>query len=63
MSDTVKIFKDEVGEWRWHRKAGNGKIISQSSEGYTHHADAKAVAERLNDDDDVKFKDEIEDDA
>lgn len=28
------VFQDEAGEWRWHLKAANGRIISQG-EGHT----------------------------
>lgn len=27
-------YVDEAGEWRWHLKAGNNKIIGDSGEGY-----------------------------
>lgn len=30
----VKIYKDNSGEWRWTLKAGNNKIVADSSEGY-----------------------------
>ena len=29
MKDTVEIKKDKIGEYRWHRKAGNNEVISQ----------------------------------
>ncbi len=34
MSDLVKIYKDERGEWRWSRIARNGEKIADSAEGY-----------------------------
>ena len=29
------IYKDHKGEWRWRLKAANGKIVADSSEGYS----------------------------
>lgn len=28
------IYKDKKGEWRWRIKAGNGRIMADSGEGY-----------------------------
>jgi uncharacterized protein YegP (UPF0339 family) len=36
------IYQDEAGEWRWRMKAGNGRIMADSGEGYT----ARSGAER-----------------
>ena len=33
-NDRVIIYKDELGEWRWKRVAGNNEIIACSGEGY-----------------------------
>lgn len=34
-NDRVVIYKDEAQEWRWRREdTGNGKVVSESSEGY-----------------------------
>jgi uncharacterized protein YegP (UPF0339 family) len=30
----VIVYLDEEGLWRWHAKSGNGKIVSESGEGY-----------------------------
>ncbi len=32
--DKVIVFKDEAGEWRWHRKAPNGEIVATSGESF-----------------------------
>ena len=32
-------FKDKAGEWRWHLKADNGRIIADSGEGYKNLSD------------------------
>jgi uncharacterized protein YegP (UPF0339 family) len=34
-----KIFKDVVGDWRWHYKASNGRTIAHSGEGYRNKSD------------------------
>lgn len=28
------IYQDSAGEWRWHIKAPNGRIVADSAEGY-----------------------------
>jgi uncharacterized protein YegP (UPF0339 family) len=52
--DTVRIFKDAAGEWRWNRKSPNGRIIADSSEGYKNHVDALEMALRVNKDADFE---------
>jgi len=47
----VELFRDQGGEWRWHRKAPNGQLIADSGEGYINKDDAVAMAERVNGDD------------
>lgn len=47
-TDFVEVFKDDAGEYRWHRKAGNGEILSDSGEGYVDGHYAVKVASRLN---------------
>jgi len=44
--DTWKIYQDNRGEWRWNRKAANGKIVGASTEGYKNRADCVANAKR-----------------
>jgi uncharacterized protein YegP (UPF0339 family) len=29
-----ELFRDSAGEYRWHLKAPNGKVIADSGEGY-----------------------------
>lgn len=36
----VKIYKDVKGEWRWQVKAGNGRVVADSAEGYVSRANA-----------------------
>ncbi len=51
MSEGYEVFQDDAGEWRWHLKAQNGEIVSQSeSYGSKYDAergveDAKAAAQ------------------
>jgi len=34
------VFKDRAGEYRWHLKSQNGRIVADSAEGYHNKADA-----------------------
>jgi RNA polymerase sigma factor FliA len=31
---TVTVYRDKEGLWRWHARAGNGEIVSESGEGF-----------------------------
>lgn len=55
--DLVTVFQDDAGEWRWHRKAVNGEIISDSSEGYVDRDHAMHMARELNSDVAIQLKD------
>lgn len=44
---TYFYFKDNKGEWRWHLKASNGRIIADSAEGYTTERECLADIERV----------------
>jgi uncharacterized protein YegP (UPF0339 family) len=33
-SAAFHVYKDKAGEWRWSLKAGNGRVIADSGEGY-----------------------------
>jgi uncharacterized protein YegP (UPF0339 family) len=48
MTDKVEVYKDERGEWRWHRQSENGEIVSTSGEGYIHRSDAINISAQLN---------------
>ncbi|MCD2096551.1 YegP family protein [Rhodococcus rhodochrous] len=37
---TLTLFRDRAGFWRWNRKASNGRVISDSGEGYVDRRDA-----------------------
>ena len=44
---TYRVFKDEAGEWRWHLRASNGRIIADSGEGYRDRGDCLHGIERV----------------
>ncbi len=50
LTDYVKIFRDEAGEWRWSRHAANHERIAISGEGYLNRHHAQTMAETLNPD-------------
>jgi len=37
--DKWEFYRDAAGEWRWRRKAPNGRIVGASSEGYKNRID------------------------
>jgi uncharacterized protein YegP (UPF0339 family) len=39
MADKYSIYKDAAGQYRWRYRAGNGKMIADSGEGYYNKAD------------------------
>jgi uncharacterized protein YegP (UPF0339 family) len=45
-NDKFDVYRDKRGEYRWRRRASNGRIIGASSEGYIKKSDAEANAER-----------------
>lgn len=36
---TYHVFPDAKGEWRWHLRARNGRIVACSGEGYKRQRD------------------------
>lgn len=40
MTHTLELYRDNAGQWRWNRRASNGRIISDSGEGYVDRRDA-----------------------
>jgi uncharacterized protein YegP (UPF0339 family) len=34
------VFEDAAGEWRWHLRAGNGRLVACSGEGFKRKANA-----------------------
>jgi len=33
-NDKWEFYKDTESKWRWRRKAGNGRIVAASKQGY-----------------------------
>ena len=44
---TYHYYKDSKGEWRWRLKAGNGRIIADSGEGYASEQECLADIDRV----------------
>ncbi len=44
--DTIVIYKDNAGEWRWTRTATNREIVGASTEGYVNKSDCVDNANR-----------------
>jgi uncharacterized protein YegP (UPF0339 family) len=44
--DAFDVYQDRRGEWRWRRKASNGRIVGASCEGYVARSDAEANMRR-----------------
>jgi uncharacterized protein YegP (UPF0339 family) len=38
-SAAFHVYKDNAGEWRWHLKASNGRVVADSGEGYRDRGD------------------------
>lgn len=45
-NDRFEVYQDKRGEWRWRRKASNGRIVGAACEGYKSRADAEANMNR-----------------
>lgn len=45
--DTLTVWKDRSGEYRWSRKARNGKRIATSGEGYINWQDCFDICQSL----------------
>lgn len=41
------VYLDRSGQYRWHVKAANGRILADSGEGYTRRSDAMKAARRF----------------
>lgn len=42
--DHIRVYQDQVGEWRWSAVAGNGEIVAEG-ESHTRREDARRAAE------------------
>lgn len=45
----IKVHRGEDGDWRWQWKAGNGRIVGASTEGYRRRAECIRNLEYLTD--------------
>jgi uncharacterized protein YegP (UPF0339 family) len=45
--ETVRVYQDEAGEWRWTAKAANGQTVADSGEGYKHRGHAERMAAEM----------------
>lgn len=45
--DTVEVYEDKLGEWRWRSVARNGETIATSGEGYRDRTHAEKMARRV----------------
>lgn len=45
--EVVEIYQDTEGDWRWRGKAANGKLVSESGEGYRNRMYAQKMARAL----------------
>ena len=45
-NDKFEVYQDKRGEWRWRRKAANGRIVGAASEGYNKRSDCEANMNR-----------------
>lgn len=43
--NVIRFYRDAQGKVRWHVKSANGRIVADSSQGYTKLASAVAGAE------------------
>jgi uncharacterized protein YegP (UPF0339 family) len=46
--DTVEVYPDGGGLWRWRRRAANHRIVADGGEGYTRRDAALRAARRNN---------------
>lgn len=44
--DWMDLYRDAGGRWRWRRMSGNGRIVSDSGQGYVFKNSAKRAAKR-----------------
>lgn len=45
--DTIHVYRDHAGQWRWNFKAPNGRILADSGEGYEHKSDCEESMRRV----------------
>lgn len=45
-SDTIRVYKDKAGLWRWKRVAPNGAVTADGGEGYSTREHGVRAADR-----------------
>ena len=53
--DIVEVYQDSHDEFRWTAKAGNGKKVADSGEGYHNLSHTKKMAKELYPDARIKY--------
>ncbi|MGW6376254.1 hypothetical protein ACWFRB_09345 [Rhodococcus sp. NPDC055112] len=48
--DTVRLYQDSLGEYRWIRRAPGGRTIAESAQAYPNETTATRDLERANPD-------------
>lgn len=61
MPDRAFLYRSGT-EYRWRRQAGNGEVVSASSEGFLHRKDAVSNYERVSGEDAPALEDLTDDD-
>lgn len=46
--DTVHVYEDHAGKWRWRRTSVNGNIVADSGQGYTRRGTCITAAVKKN---------------
>lgn len=45
--ESIRVYRDAAGEWRWSGFAANRREVADSGEGYRNHGDALGAATSL----------------
>lgn len=48
--DTVRVYRDSLGEWRWTRRAPAGRTLAESHAGWADEHTCRAAARIANPD-------------
>ena len=44
---SFRVFEDGAGEWRWHLRSANGRVVADSGEGYATKRGVRRAIDRL----------------
>lgn len=42
-----ELFQDEAGRWRWHLRAGNGRLVCTSGEAFATRSNAERAVHQV----------------